>query len=335
LGKPLHQVNRNVSSQKDMSKISDKLIRVLRDKKTVVTKAFFWKIPHDSGRIDIRLKVGRYKKPRDPFDPEVVQSLDPKSEITFDEEEFDALITFLQENYEPFKQGFKAFIPVDRPFTPENAEQVKKLFSVPNRASLIEFMSSQDIIPEDLSLALENARRTKAINEYEKMLKKDLVENDWQKWFEDNTWVLGSEFVRVLDERHIDVQNISDFLMQAYDGFLDVVEIKRPEGGLLFWASIRDHGNLVPSSDLTKAITQAARYIYEVEREANSVKFLNRVGGVRTVKPRGILIFGRSSDWGDDENEAYRILNSSYHNLTIMTYDHVLERAKRMVGYDC
>ena len=54
-----------------MSKISDKLIRVLKDKKTVVTKAFFWKIPHDSGRIDIRLKVGRYKKPGDPFDPEV------------------------------------------------------------------------------------------------------------------------------------------------------------------------------------------------------------------------------------------------------------------------
>ena len=91
----------------------------------------------------------------------------------------------------------------------------------------------------------------------------------------------------------------------------------------------------MPSSDLTKAITQATRYIFEVEREANSVKFLDRVGGVRTVKLRGILIFGRSSNWGDEENEAYRILNSSYHNLTIMTYDYVLERAKRMVGYDC
>ena len=317
-----------------MSKISDKLIRVLKDKKTVVTKAFFWKIPHDSGRIDIRLKVGRYKKPGDPFDPEVVESLDPKSEITFDEEEFDSLITFLQENYEPFKKGFKAFIPVDRPFTPENAEQIKKLFAVPDKASLIEFISNQEIIPEDLSIALENVRRTKAINEYEQMLGEDLVENNWQKWFEENTWVLGSEFVRVLDERHIDVQNISDFLMQAYDGFVDIVEIKRPEGGLRFWSPIRDHGNLVPASDLTKAITQAARYIFEVEREANSVKFLDRVGGVRTVKPRGILIFGRSSNWGNDENEAYRILNSSYHNLTIMTYDHVLERAKRMVGYD-
>jgi len=318
-----------------MSKISDKLIRVLRDKKTVVTKAFFWKIPHDSGRVDIRLKVGRYKKPGDPFDPEVVESLDPKSEITFDEEEFDSLITFLQENYEPFKKGFKAFIPVDRPFTPENAEQIKKLFAVPDKASLIGFISNQEIIPEDLSIALENVRRTKAINEYEQMLGEDLVENNWQKWFEENTWVLGSEFVRVLDERHIDVQNISDFLMQAYDGFVDIVEIKRPEGGLRFWSPIRDHGNLVPASDLTKAITQAARYIFEIEREANSVKFLDRVGGVRTVKPRGILIFGRSSNWGNDENEAYRILNSSYHNLTIMTYDHVLERAKRMVGYDC
>ncbi len=318
-----------------MSKISGKLIRVLRDKKTVVTKAFFWKIPHDSGRVDIRLKVGRYKKPNNPFDPEVVENLDPKSEITFDEEEFDSLIKFLQENYEPFKQGFKAFIPVDRPFTPENAEQVKKLFSIPDRASLIKFISCQEIVPEDLTMALENMRRTKAISEYEQMLQEDLVENNWQKWFEDNTWVLGSEFVRVLDERQIDVQNISDFLMQAYDRFVDIVEIKRPEGELRFWSHSRDHGNLVPSSDITKAITQASRYIFEVEREANSVKFLDRVGGVRTVKPRGILIFGRSSNWENDENEAYRILNSSYHNLTIMTYDHVLKRAKRMVGYEC
>jgi hypothetical protein len=71
--------------------------------------------------------------------------------------------------------------------------------------------------------------------------------------------------------------------MEAYDGFLDVVEIKRPEGGLSFWASTLDHGNDVPSTELTKAVTQATRYIYEVEREANSVKFLTRVGGVKTV----------------------------------------------------
>ena len=46
------------------------------------------------------------------------------------------------------------------------------------------------------------------------------------------------------------------------------------------------------------------------------------------------MIFGRSNDWNDEQKEAYRILNSSYHNLAIMTYDHVLRRAKRILGID-
>ena len=101
-----------------------------------------------------------------------------------------------------------------------------------------------------------------------------------------------------------------------------------------FWANGQDHGNYVPSSDLVKAVTQATKYIYEVEREANSVKFLERVDNVKTIQPRCILIFGRSDDWNEDQKEAYRILNSSYHNLTIMTYDHVLGRTKRILGID-
>jgi hypothetical protein len=30
--------------------------------------------------------------------------------------------------------------------------------------------------------------------------------------------------------------------------------------------------------------------------------------------------------------EAYRILNASFHNLTVLTYDHVLARAQRISG---
>lgn len=122
--------------------------------------------------------------------------------------------------------------------------------------------------------------------------------------------------------------------MQAYDGFLDIVEIKRPSESLQFWASGLDHGNYVPSQNLVKAITQATKYIHEVEREANSVKFLERVGNVKTIKPRCILIYGRSNEWNQYQREACRILNSSYHNLTILTYDHVLSRAKRIVGIE-
>ena len=312
----------------------DYLPKILRDRPTVITKAFFWKIPRSSGLADIELKLGRYKKIQGPLSIafEMVETKDPKSELTLDNEEFLNLVQFIQENYEPFKKGVKQYIPIEGNFDQDDIGHLKALFENPEKQQLIDFIVSNQIIPEDLIVALQSISRSKAVEEFEQMLDDDLVEHKWQEWFQNNNWVLGSEFVRMLDERDIDTAHISDFLMQAYDGFLDIVEIKRPEGGLRFWMDTLDHDNYIPSSDLIKAVTQASRYIYEVEREANSVKFLERVDFVKTIKPRCILIFGRSYDWEEKQNEAYRILNSSYHNLTILTYDHVLQRAKRIVG---
>jgi antiviral defense system Shedu protein SduA len=82
---------------------------------------------------------------------------------------------------------------------------------------------------------------------------------------------------------------------------------------------------------LVKAITQASTYLLEVEREANSVKFLERLGGIKAIKPRCVLIYGRSDNWSAGQREAYRVLNAGFHSLSIMTYDHVLDRAKRML----
>lgn len=317
-----------------MSKVKSQKFTVLKNKKTVITRAGFWMVPHHTNEDEVFLKVGRYKKPKDWTEEEVPEELDPKSELTLDSEEFQNLLTFLENNYEPFKSGTKAFIPLENPYDKNTASQVKQLLNLPDRRQMIDFIVSNDVIPEDLEVGLSHARRSRAIDEFNCLLESDHVEPRWQGWFEENSWVLGSDFVKVLDERSIDTKNISDFLMQSYDGFLDVVEIKRPEGGLRFWASSLDHGNWVPHSDLIKAITQASIYIHEVEREANDLKFYERVG-VKAIKPRCTLIYGRSNDWSKEQQEAFRILNSSYHNMTIMTYDHVLDRAKRILGKNC
>jgi hypothetical protein len=227
----------------------------------VVTRAVFWKIPHDSGKEDIRLKIGRYKK-TDVFDLDgEPETLNPKSELTLDQDEFQSLLAFLRESYEPFRQGVKAFLPLDQPFDQANAAQIRALFSLPNKKELVEFIVRNKVIPAELAAGLRQSHRARAVHQFEDMLERDLAEPSWQHWFQQNSWVLGSQFVRVLDERNIDTQHISDFLMEAYDGFLDVVEIKRPRGDLQFWASTLDHGNYVPSTDLTKSVTQAARYI--------------------------------------------------------------------------
>jgi len=309
--------------------VQDRLPRVLKDKQRVVTRAVLWNIGHNTAREDIALKLGRYQKGT----AKLIAGT-PKCELTLDHEEFTALVRLLQEEYEPFRQGVKAFIPLDKPFEAENAKQIRQLFSLPDKRSLVKFILDNNVIPKDLAHALDQTQRYRAIREFEAMLKAAALESTWQDWFKRNSWVLGSEFVEVIGARSIDTRHITDFLMRAYDGFLDIVEIKRPEGALRFWSPTLDHGHPVPSSDLTKALTQASRYIYEIEREANSVKFLQQVGGVRTVKPRCILIFGRSNDWEAQHVEAYRILNSGFHNVTVLTYDHVLDRAKRILGLE-
>ncbi|MFC1717889.1 Shedu anti-phage system protein SduA domain-containing protein [Candidatus Poribacteria bacterium] len=310
----------------------DYLAGILKEKPRTITRAVFWRIPHDTPREDIRLKIARYN--RKDFNIEDLECKDPKSLLTLDYEEFLSLIEFIQENYEPFREGTRRYIPIDEEFTAENIEHVKAIFNNPNKHEVISFIIENNVLSDDLFNMLEYRKKAEAVEEFEEMLKNDRVEQEWQKWFKKNSWVLGTEFVKILEERDIDTSNIADYLMQAYDGFLDIVEIKRPEGDLDFWAQTLDHGNHIPSTDLIKAITQASKYIHEVEREANSLKFLARVENVKTIKPRCLLIFGRSIDWDEEQKEAYRILNSSYHNLTILTYDHVLYRAKRIISND-
>ena len=52
------------------------------------------------------------------------------------------------------------------------------------------------------------------------------------------------------------------------------------------------------------------------------------------MKPRCTLIFGRSNDWDDEMKKSFRILNSSYSQLSIMTYDQLLDRAKNVLGIE-
>jgi len=302
---------------------------VLLEKTKVVSRVSLWKIPHKTSE-EIKLKIGRYSK--DDFSLETLEIKNPRSELTLEGIEFQKLIEFLLENYEPFKLDIKRFIPIDGKFNQDNIEQLKAIFDNEDKDKFLSFIDQNNILPEDLISGLQYKSKKNAIDEFEEMLKKNLLENKWQKWFTKNEWVLGSEFVKILDERKIDTENITDYLMKAYDGFLDIIEIKRPSEELPFWATKKDLDNFIPSTELTKAITQANTYICEVEREANSIKFLEKVEHVKTIKPRCVLIFGRSENWNEEQCEAYRILNSSFHNLNIMTYDHVLKRAKRILN---
>ncbi|HTW90649.1 MAG TPA: Shedu anti-phage system protein SduA domain-containing protein [bacterium] len=300
--------------------------KVLRDSPKVISKAVFFDIPHNTTQGDVRLMVGRFdKKSGQPV------SSAPKTKMTFYTDEFNELLTFISDNYEPFKAGVRNYIPINSKFDPNSLVHLRAVLNDPDKRKVLSLIDEWDLVPEDVARGLEFRNRSKAVEAFERMVNDASREHDWQVWFTRNDWVLGSEFVRILDDRRIDTENVADFLMQAYDGFVDIIEIKKPAPDLPFWRERSADVHPVPSSKLTEAITQSARYIHEVERRVNDLQFFKKHSEVKAVKPRCVLIFGRSDDWGDEQREAYRILNSSYHNLTILTYDHVLARARRIL----
>ena len=297
-------------------------------KKTVTTEAQIQRIAHHHSENDeICLKIGRYKiadgKPE--FD-------NPKSELTLDGEEFDSLIKFIEKFYKPMEMGVDSFIPVDGS---QMSELLRKFNSIAAADSeKARALLESGLINGNISSAIEHAKRVEVLEEFKRDLENiELLESHWQSWFEKNKWIIGSEFAKILDDRRIDVSNIADYLVQSNDGFLDIVEIKKPNG-LSFWASTLDHENYVPSSDLVKAITQCQNYIFEIERESDSKKFGERVENTPVVSPRCILVFGRSCNWNEKQQLAFRLLNASLNRITIITYDQLYLRAANMVGLD-
>lgn len=287
-------------------------------------RAIFFRNSHQTtGEKIVSLKIARLSKRNGVFTEKTDKS------ITLTSEEIDALIGYIQEYYSPLNTGLTEFIPVDA--------DAAKLFSKIRDLDIsddevVDKLISSGILTDNLSVAITAAERKCAITEFEEAIEQKNSESYWQSWFEKNKWVLGSEYLNILPERDIDVDDIADYLMKSIDGFLDVVEIKQPD--LPFWTRPDSHGNLCPTAQLTAAITQCLNYLYRIELQSNSVEFLDRVDGTKTVKPQCMLVYGRSDNWGETELKSLRILNSAYHQLHIMTYDQLLTRAKQLLGIE-
>ncbi len=296
----------------------------LGTKKQVYTQAILQKIPHATeGKVDICLKVGRYKISGG------IETDCPKSELTLTFEELKNLINYIEQYYKPLELEVEKFISVG------NTDSKQLLLQFKSIADSDEEVATQliesGLLSDKIYITIDLIRKQKALDDFIDAIDKDYAESYWQEWFKINKWILGSEYMEILDERRIDSGNIADYLVKAFDGFLDIVEIKKPNG-LKFWAETKDHDNYIPSSDLIKAITQCQNYLYEIERESNSAKFLERTNETKIIKPRCMLVFGRSNDWSADKQKAFRMLNSMYTQISIMTYDHLLSRAKNIFG---
>ena len=287
-------------------------------------KAVFFRNTHKSnGENIVSLKIARLKKSGGQL------ATNANKSITLNASELNNLIKYIEEYYTPLNTGMTQFISADE-------DTAKLLVKIRNMGisdeGIVDKLRESGILTKNLSVAITAAERNNAVREFEQAIDLENHESFWQNWFTGNKWILGSEYLNILPERDIDVKDIADYLMRSIDGFLDVVEIKRPD--LPFWVGPDSHGNWCPSSSLTAAITQCLNYLYRIEQQSDSVDFMERLSNTKTVRPQCMLVYGRSKNWDETAMRSLRILNSAYHQLHIITYDQLLLRAKQLLGVE-
>src|SRR3989344_4740959 len=118
---------------------------------------------------------------------------------------------------------------------------------------------------------------------------------------------------------------------------MDIAEIKKP--GLPFWTLSRNGGYykyrgkfLVPNAELQGVLAQVTKYILQAEKKVNDVEYIKDHGGIVPLKPRGVVVHGRSNDWGIDDWGAFRLLNDELHTVQILTFDQLQKQAERMLA---
>ncbi len=201
----------------------------------------------------------------------------------------------------------------------EKFSEVAQYFNVlkPGEVKNITYRKSQVKLMNDLlnnQTFFSNYKKDHSIGKDEEV---------WQQFFTSNSWILGSDFIEILDDRDLGEDYIADLPIKGFDGFLDVIELKLPSAKI--W-----NLDVTMSADVTKPIMQCMNYLVEYEKKMNVADKIEKLG-VDILKPRITLLIGNTANWTKDHYRQFRILNSSFHNISVLTYDHVLERANRII----
>lgn len=187
-------------------------------------------------------------------------------------------------------------------------------------------------LPLSIAYSRIYEERKKAVESFENNLNQNIgSEADWQRFLDKNTWIFGNGYIGQIGEKRISIKSILDHPLITEDGYLEIVEIKKPT--FPFWSnSLYRDKYYVPYSELQKAIVQANNYIFEMEKQVDSAEFAKTHNGIFPVKPKCLVVHGRSNEWKKSQHEAFRILNDSLHGVKVITFDHLLTRAKQTLS---
>lgn len=181
-------------------------------------------------------------------------------------------------------------------------------------------------ILDNLDAATQQARYRRAAEELRAMMEDSgRDEQDYQKWFEQHPWVFGTEYLNRIPTRQIDIESKVDIVLLSADGYVDVFELKKPSEVVLVGPS----RNTYYAAPVSQALSQAMHYLRLMNENRRR---LEEAWGKGVFRPRAIIVIGRSNTWDEKQRQAWRNLRTSLQNIDLLTFDHVLARADRLIA---
>lgn len=220
-----------------------------------------------------------------------------------------------------------------------------RLLSPDDREALTRFVAGEsgEVGSLDIPAAYEASRDVqllylkKLVAEFDAAIATGHDESWWQQYFEKNVLFFQDNYISRLNKMNVGIVGTAfpDFAVVTSDGYLDILEIKKPGTTLLNEDTSRH--NYYWTAELAKAISQVENYIDNVTRHGDAIRStlrdINKID-LRIIKPRGLIIAGRASTFGGNAKVAddFRRLAEGLKNIQIVPYDEVSQRLKNTIS---
>lgn len=201
---------------------------------------------------------------------------------------------------------------------------------------LPEFISSESIASVNLLKAEAQIQSLKElVVDMEKALAENKSESWWQTYIRSKMLIIQQGYIKALDKMNVAVVETKypDFSLLTHDGYLDILEIKKPSTPLL--KKDESRGNYYWDNEISKAIIQVENYIENVSKHGSDITVHLRNKhkiDMQVLRPRGIIVAGNRSTLVDQkQKDDFRLLAHALKNITVLTYDELLTRLRNYI----
>lgn len=259
-------------------------------------------------------------------------------------EEFTKLIDIFPNSTELTKYVHKRIAGIVKEFVPQ-CDKYEHIYEkyVSERELLYTSTGIHDSMSYNKRIELEQFKI--ALGELRELLSEGevCVESVWQQRVHNILQLLYPQYI--LCDREISFSGVDgnnkrpDFIMVDANGFIDVMEIKKPTVEILSrQPSYRN--NYVPSREFSGTVQQIEKYIFCLtalnrKKDVFFRKLQERLpDGIlpQVVNPKGVLLLGRSENFNEQQTRDFELIRRQYKSIAdIMTYDDLVQRFERII----